>query len=186
MALTIDVEGGCRVELVGASAFPRHWLYDPDGRLQARSALADWHEVAAKSFGAHTPWGGHDSPALIAAVETALERELSTYIMRRGPTRPEIRRVRRGQTITRQGEPGDEVFLQLDGVVSVAKDGTELAEIGPGAVFGERALIEGGRRTSTIVARTDCRLAVAARDTLDIAQLTALAANHRREEQTSP
>ena len=38
--------------------------------------------------------------------------------------------------------------LVLDGVASVEVDGEIVAEIRPGAVMGERALIEGGRRTA--------------------------------------
>jgi hypothetical protein len=39
--------------------------------------------------------------------------------------------------------------------------GRRLAEIGPGALLGERAVVEGGRRTATLTAVTPCRLALA-------------------------
>ena len=74
----------------------------------------------------------------------------------------------------------------LDGVVRVDVDGEAVAEMGPGAVFGERALLEGGARTSTLVAVTPCRLAVARADQLDPESLAELARGHRREEQAGP
>jgi CRP-like cAMP-binding protein len=82
---------------------------------------------------------------------------------------------------TRQGEPGGELFVVLDGMVSVEVDGKTIGEVGPGAVLGERAVLEGGRRTSTLTAVTPVRLAVAAGNTIDLARLRELAKSHRRE-----
>ena len=61
--------------------------------------------------------------------------------------------------LVRQGEPGNEIYLVLDGVIRVERDGEPLAEYGPGAMLGERAHLEGGVRTSTLVAVTPCRVA---------------------------
>jgi CRP-like cAMP-binding protein len=74
------------------------------------------------------------------------------------------------------------VFLVLDGVVRVEKDGERLAEFGPGAVLGERSGIEGGTRTSTLVAVTDSRVAVVPHEIMDRGQLHQLAQGHRIEE----
>ena len=61
--------------------------------------------------------------------------------------------------LVRQGDPGTAVYLVLDGVIRVERDGERLAEYGPGAMLGERAQLEGGIRTSTLVAVTRCRVA---------------------------
>jgi CRP-like cAMP-binding protein len=82
----------------------------------------------------------------------------------------------------RQGEPGNELLLLLDGIVVVEVDGVELAELGPGAMLGERALLEGGVRTSTVTARTRCRFAVADVSLVDPASLEQLSLGHHREE----
>jgi CRP-like cAMP-binding protein len=111
-----------------------------------------------------------------------LERELSVKIMRGGAT-PTIRKVAAARQLITQGDPGDEVFLLLDGVVAVVVDGRVQAEIGPGAILGERAVLEGGTRTSTVRAVTPCKVAVAAADHLDRDALTELSTGHRREEQ---
>jgi CRP-like cAMP-binding protein len=100
----------------------------------------------------------------------------------RGDAKPKIKKLRKGKTLTKQGEPGDEVFLLLDGVLAVEVDGKSQAELGPGAILGERAVLEGGRRTSTLRAVTECKVAVAAADRVDPETLTELSKGHRREE----
>jgi CRP-like cAMP-binding protein len=57
-----------------------------------------------------------------------------------------------------------------------------VAEIGPGALLGERALLEGGRRTSTLRAVTPCKVAVAAAEALDRDALSEVSRGHRRED----
>jgi CRP-like cAMP-binding protein len=84
--------------------------------------------------------------------------------------------------LVRRGEPGTDVYLILDGVIRVDRDGEELAECGPGALLGERAHLEGGIRTSTLVAVTACRVAAVPASRFDVGALTDLAKGHRREE----
>ena len=166
----------------GASRFPRHWVYDTDGRLSHKSGLADFRDWYRKSFGRHSPWGDEDSEALVTAVETALERSLSAQLMD-STARPRIDEVPAGKTVVRQGDVGDtRVFLVLDGVVRVEHDGERLAEYGPGALLGERAHLEDGARTSSVVAVTRCRVASVDADQLDRSSLEELAEGHRRED----
>lgn len=181
LALTLHVDGRAEVDVVGASRFPRHWVYGPDGALVAKSGLIDFKQWWRRSFGRSTPWGREDSPAIVTACETAMERELSSQLMKGG--RPTIRKAKPGAVILREGEAGDELVLVLDGVVRIDKGGRRLAELGPGAVLGERAVLEGGTRTSTATAVTACRLAVARADQLDPAALLEVSRGHRREEQ---
>ena len=181
LALTVHPDGETAVELTGASGFPRHWVYGADGAVALKSGLTDQKRWMDHSFGERTPWADRDREALVVEVESELERELSTEIMR-GGARPEVRRLAEGSELTRQGEPGDELYLVLDGVVRVDVDGRPLAELGPGAVIGERALLEEGIRTSTVTAVTPVRLAVAAKDAIDLDRLRELSKSHRREE----
>jgi hypothetical protein len=181
LALTVHTDGRVERDLIGASPFPRHWIYDDSGRIVAKSGLLQFGDWFASAFGARTPWGEADSPAVISAVETALERQLSRDIMR-GKAKPEFRTLSPGATLVQQGSRGTEVFLLLDGIVEVEVDGEVLAEIGPGAVLGERAILEGGVRTSTLRARTKVRIAVVAGDVIDLEALRELSGGHRREE----
>ena len=181
LALTIDADGSSSFELTGASPFPRHWVYDQAGKLAAKVGLADFKQWYRKSFGRNTPWGSTNSAALVTAVETALERELAGLIMR-GGDKPAIRKLKAGALLTEQGRPGDEVFLVLDGVLALEVDGEPLAEFGPGAILGERAVIESGVRTSTLRAVTKCRVAAARGDQLDREVLEQISQGHRRED----
>jgi Cyclic nucleotide-binding domain len=181
LALTITVDGTAQGEMTGATTFPRHWIYDADGRLVAKSGLIDFDEWYHSAFGQHTPWGDEETPAFVAMAETALERQLSTTIMREG-TEPELERVDEGGYLVRQGEPGDDLYLLLDGVLAVEVDGVKVAEVGPGAVVGERAVLGGGARTSTLRAVTDCRVARAPASKIDRDALVELAEGHRRED----
>lgn len=178
--LTLHADGRQDIDLTGASPFPRHCLYDHDGVLTRKSGMIDFTQWYRHAFGVHSPWGDEDSAAVATEVETALERQLSVSIMRDG-RRPRIRKVVGGDTLVRQGEHGAELFLLLDGVLAVEVDGERLAELGPGAVVGERALLEGGLRTSTLVAVTPCKVAVARAEELDPGALAELRDSHRRE-----
>ncbi len=180
LALTISADGSSTYEVLGASSFPRHWVYDHSGKLVAKTGTVDFKTWYRRAFGRHTPWGEEDSPALVTQVETALERQLSTTLMAGG--KPKIRRVKEGATLVEQGEEGNELFLLLDGVLRVEVDGERVAEIGPGALLGERALLEGGRRTSTLRAVTPCKVAVAAADAFDRDALSEVSRGHRRED----
>jgi CRP-like cAMP-binding protein len=80
------------------------------------------------------------------------------------------------ETLVEQGEGGNELFLLIDGVLAVDVDGEEVAEIGPGAILGERAILEGGKRTATLRARTRARVAVVPADRIHPAHMQALAA----------
>jgi hypothetical protein len=180
LELTLHADGRADHALVGASRFPRHWVYDAHGRLSHKAGLTDWSGWTEQPSPDATPWGDEDSPVLVTAAETALERELSTRIMR-GGSRPRVRSLPAGAVLARQDEPGTELYLLLDGVLSVERDGEVLTELGPGAVLGERALLEGGTRTATLSAVTPVRVAVAAGEAVDRAALARLAAGHRRE-----
>ena len=179
--LVLHADGTVEHLLTGASTFPRHWVYDSQRHLVAKSGMIDFDTWYREAHGGATPWGGDEAPVAVAAVESALERQLSLQVMRSG-SKPALRVHAAGDVLMRQGEPGDELLLLLDGIVVVEVDGVELAELGPGAMLGERALLEGGVRTSTVTARTRCRFAVADASLVEPASLAQLSQQHRREE----
>jgi putative ABC transport system ATP-binding protein len=65
------------------------------------------------------------------------------------------RRFGAGETIIREGEPGEEFFLISEGEVDVIRAEHEVARLGPGDFFGEVALISGEPRNATVVAVTE-------------------------------
>jgi hypothetical protein len=185
LALTIHADGTSSHELIGASPFPRHWVYGDDGALVQKSGVVDFNTWFNHSFGERTPWGESDSPAVVASVESALERRLSSSIMG-GGRKPKIRMLAEGETLVEQGAEGTGMYLILDGMFVVEVDGEEVAEIGPGAVVGERAALEARTRTATLRARTRARVAETTPDDLALEDLGTLASTHRKEDRQAP
>ena len=181
LRLELQADGACRGRLVGASPFPRHWVFDRDGQLASKSGLTDFDDWMHHSQPDRTPWGSVDSPAVVTEVESALERQLSTFIMR-GTAKPHVRRLVEGENLTEQGARGTDVYLVLDGRLRVEVDGRALGEVGPGAVVGERAALEAGVRTATLTATTAVRVAAVDHASLDLGKLAELTSEHRREE----
>ena len=54
LALDIGTDGSSCGQVTGASAFPRHWIYDRQGQLVAKSGLADFREWMATTHGQHS------------------------------------------------------------------------------------------------------------------------------------
>jgi hypothetical protein len=179
LTLTIAVDGTSEHELTGASSFPRHWIYDNDGKLVAKSGVIDFGKWYREAHEQNTPWGGADSPALLSAVESDLERALSREFMQEG-AKPED--LDDGATLVQQGEKGDELYLVLDGLFDVEVDGEVVAELGPGTIIGERALLEDGVRSATVRTKTPAKIVRVPGDRLEQEDLAALAAGRNREE----
>jgi hypothetical protein len=175
LALTIGADGRSYHEVLGASSFPRHWIYDRDGNLVEKSGTVDFKRWYREAHGDNTPWGDEESDAFVTQAESALERELSRDLMTAG-IEMERSTIEPGDTLVEQGEPGNELYLLLDGVLAVMVDGEEVAEIGPGAVVGERASLESGKRTATLMARTRCRVALIPPEVIDRQEMEDLAA----------
>ena len=57
------------------------------------------------------------------------------------------------------------------------------AQVGPGAIVGERAVLEGGERTATLRAATPGRVAMIPPEDVDESALTELARAHRAEQE---
>jgi hypothetical protein len=164
LGLTIHAAGTAEPRLVGASSFPRHWVYDHAGRLVAKSGYIDHDTWWREAFGTHTPWGAEDSAPIVTAVESALERQLSVAII---DAKPQFRRLKAGRTLVEQGQQGDDVFLLFEGVLRVEIDGKPVTEVGPGAIVGEMALLHQGQRMATLRAVTPCRVAVVPKDRIN-------------------
>jgi len=59
-----------------------------------------------------------------------------------------------GEEIVTQGETGGPFYMIVEGRAKAIVDGRTRASIGPGQVFGEIALLDGGERSATIRAET--------------------------------
>jgi CRP-like cAMP-binding protein len=76
----------------------------------------------------------------------------------------ERRHASAGEVVCREGEKGDQFFVLLAGRVAVVADdfGSErrIAELGPGAFFGEMAMVADQPRSATVVVEQDADLLV--------------------------
>lgn len=147
LELLIRADGSSDGRLIAASPFPRHSIYDAEGTLVSEQGLTDfvgwfreWHD--------ESPWDGDE-----------LEEELDQVAIRSG-VKLQRRRLKAGEALVEQDEPGADMFLLLEGVLDVEIDGDTVAQVGSGAVLGELAVLGDGRRTATLRAVRPSRVAV--------------------------
>jgi len=74
------------------------------------------------------------------------------------------RSVATGTEVTREGDPGSEFFVVVEGDAVATVEGKKVGTIGAGGFFGEMALIDGAERVATVVASSPMQLLVLSRD----------------------
>src|SRR5436309_12707475 len=68
--------------------------------------------------------------------------------------------LRDGKEMTREGAPGREFFVLLEGTADVKKNSRRVNPLGPGDFFGEIALVSREPRTATVIATSPVRALV--------------------------
>jgi len=63
-----------------------------------------------------------------------------------------------GQTVFKAGDPGETMYVVMEGEVDILEGSTILETAGPGSIVGELALIDDEPRSATVVAKTNSRL----------------------------
>jgi hypothetical protein len=177
LELVIHADGRSHGRLLAASPYPRHWVYDAEGRvIEKREMSVDAWAPPGEPLVENTPWGSEDAPAFVATVASELEREITASVLTPGAALNR-QRLAPGETLVEQGKPGQDVFVLLTGALDVEVDGTTVARVGAGAIVGERAVLEGGRRTATLRAVKHSCVGVIAPEQLDRAKLAELSAS---------
>ena len=106
LSLTLHADGRAEYEVIGASRVPPALgLRRRRASWRHKSGLTDFTDWYRKSFGKHTPWGDEDSPALVTAVETALERACRCSSCT-AAAKPRIEQPRPGADPGPPGRPG--------------------------------------------------------------------------------
>jgi CRP-like cAMP-binding protein len=65
-----------------------------------------------------------------------------------------------GQSLVREGDPGEDVMIVLEGTASVMVGGVSVGSIGPGDCVGEMALLGNSPRSATVTAESALRVLV--------------------------
>jgi len=68
--------------------------------------------------------------------------------------------LREGKELTREGEPGREFFVLVEGVAEVRRKGRKFSTMKPGDFFGEIALVSDRPRTATVTVAAPGRVLV--------------------------
>ena len=67
-----------------------------------------------------------------------------------------------GTVIFRDGDPGHEMFIVVEGEVEIRIGDVVVDVVGPGGIFGEMAIIDAAPRSATAIARVDAKLVAVA------------------------
>jgi len=107
--------------------------------------------------------GGRYEHMLAASpVFSALSTELLEPLLASGAERS----YAAGEHVVRQGEPGDELFVVLEGEADIIRSDRKVSERMAGQFFGEIAVLDGRSRSADVVARTDLRCLAIPREVL--------------------
>lgn len=63
-----------------------------------------------------------------------------------------------GAEIVREGEPGDEMFVLLEGELAITVHGRYIDTLSPGMIMGEMAMVDDQPRSATVIATTEASL----------------------------
>ncbi len=164
--------------LAGRRRVPRR---RPGHRAGARttSSTADLSDAAEP-----VPQLAVDGEGTLALAEVDILRELPPALLATVAARLETATYTAGEAIVREGEPADRLCFLVAGSATVRVDldrdlgvgagrTRRLRTFGPGTCFGESALLDGGRRTASVIADGPAVVR-----TLSVADLDGLGARH--------
>lgn len=169
LEVLLDGPDGARLlGRLGARAIVGEMALIDDGvrsaNVRARSDVVAV-ELSRETFrcllGKCPPLAAYLLESLIAAIRRTyglrqLERQEGGTDIRSSTSHTTVvdRRVfREGHGFFRQGDAGSTAYLIQSGSVSVQRDGTDIAVLGPGRIFGYLALLTSRPRAATVVAR---------------------------------
>lgn len=145
------------------------WIYSVAGnRWNKAVELPELADAFAGRTGPKTDTATGDTTLLVSGLRPGMLRRVKALAtmndqqLGRFVQLMEIARVEQYKTVVRQGAPGDAMYAVLDGevrarIMAGGKE-TELARFGPGDIFGEMSLFDGGPRSADVVANSNSTL----------------------------
>ncbi|HEX6490290.1 MAG TPA: MFS transporter [Gaiellaceae bacterium] len=149
--------GAILAPLLTSALGPRGALIAAGGGLSLL-VLSFWRPVQAIDATAPAP---ESELALLRGIP--IFAPLPPLILEQLASRVAHVRLPAGEVIFRRGDPGDRFYAIAEGQVAIRLDGRQLT-LGPGAYFGEIALLRDLPRTATATALTEVDLAALERD----------------------
>lgn len=147
--------------------------YNPDygyafGSLKALFVLVVWvyYSFAALLFGAEIMANTYRRDALL--LRGLLQPEDGVTGGGSSLLKKFERTLADGEVLFRENDPGREMFVILEGNVSILKSGRELVRLPAGRYFGEMSLLNNAPRTATAMAAGPARLAVITKANFDL------------------
>lgn len=146
-AMTAAIAAGAALAPAAVSGLGRSGALLATGALLPVAGLLAWRwlarlDVLAPAVGPHL--------ALLARVP--MLRSASPPLLEQLARSLVELRLTPGVPAVREGEPGDRFYVVAGGRVAVTRHGHPVRELGPGASFGEIALLHDGVRTATVTA----------------------------------
>lgn len=131
----------------------------PERAAPASPAIGHEHpavQAAALASAAASPGPGLDlSPLAPSPLFSALDADAFQAVI----ARLEMRSMTAGEALIVEGKPGESMFVIVQGVVDVVRNGADssrvVAVMGEGSFFGEMALISNAPRIANVLAKTD-------------------------------
>ena len=137
--------------LIAASLMPslvgivRELQREGDRRVQARSRLPEDQAGTARDLG-----GSLEFRSLL--FEVPLFKTMPKRHLRALAGLARTTRYHAGDAVVSGGDPGNAFYVILDGHAQVKPPGGRGRKLGPGDFFGELALLDGARRSATVIA----------------------------------
>jgi CRP-like cAMP-binding protein len=73
---------------------------------------------------------------------------------------PEYVEIKEGNTLFREGDDGNEMYVLITGKADVIMGGVLIGKCSQGDIVGEMAVVDGSPRYGTVTATTDCKFVV--------------------------
>jgi len=91
-------------------------------------------------------------------------KSLTPQVISNVAEKVKLKRYAAGEVIIQQGDVGEEFFVIGMGEVDIEIDGKQIKQMGQGAFFGEKSLVENQPRSATVRARTQVACFVLSKD----------------------